>query len=118
MKSKKLIALLLAVVMVLGLGTMAMAAAPNEKVQINNMMVDASMVEAKADAQAVEEAAEQEVNIVQSASAQVRVYPPIYEITVEGCTSSSMDVYTLDDDSNIYYKIYTHGTTIDRKSVV
>ena len=42
---KKFLAILLAMVMVLGLGTMAMAAAPNEKVQINNMMVDASLVE-------------------------------------------------------------------------
>ena len=44
---KRFIAILLAMVMVLGLGTMAMAAAPNEKVQINNMMVDASLYEAK-----------------------------------------------------------------------
>lgn len=44
MKTKKLVALLLAVVMVLGLGTTAFASS-NEKVQINNMMVDASLVE-------------------------------------------------------------------------
>ena len=52
---KRFIAILLAMVMVLGLGTMAMAVAPNDKVQINNMMVDASMVEAKVDAQAAVE---------------------------------------------------------------
>lgn len=110
---KRFIAILLAMVMVLGLGTMAMAAAPNEKVQINNMMVDSSLVEAKTDAQAVvEEPAEQAVHVVQTTSTQATLYPPINNITVAGCASSSMDVYTLDDDSNIYYKIYTHGTTI------
>ena len=110
---KRFIAILLAMVMVLGLGTMAMAVAPNDKVQINNMMVDASMVEAKVDAQAaVEESAEQAVHVVQTTSTQATLYPPINSITVAGCASSSMDVYTLDDDSNIYYKIYTHGTTI------
>mgnify|MGYP006951009730 FL=1 len=110
---KRFIAILLAMVMVLGLGTMAMAAAPNEKVQINNMMVDSSLVEAKTDAQAVvEEPAEQAVHVVQTTSTQATLYPPINSITVAGCASSSMDVYTLDDDSNIYYKIYTHGTTI------
>lgn len=45
MFNRRLVAFLLAIVMVLGLGTMAMAAAPNEKVQINNMMVDASKVD-------------------------------------------------------------------------
>ena len=103
---KRFIAILLAMVMVLGLGTMAMAAAPNEKVQINNMMVDSSLVEAKTDAQAVvEEPAEQAVHVVQTTSTQATLYPPINSITVAGCASSSMDVYTLDDDSNIYYKI-------------
>ena len=112
MKTKKLVALLLAVVMVLGLGTTAFASS-NEKVQINNMMVDSSLVEAKTDAQAVvEEPAEQAVHVVQTTSTQATLYPPINSITVAGCASSSMDVYTLDDDSNIYYKIYTHGTTI------
>ena len=40
---KKVTALLLAIVMVLGLGTMASASAPADRVQINNMMVDASL---------------------------------------------------------------------------
>ena len=113
MKSRKMLALLLAMVMVLGLCSMASAAASTDRVQINNMMVDASMVEAKVDAQAaVEESAEQAVHVVQTTSTQATLYPPINSITVAGCASSSMDVYTLDDDSNIYYKIYTHGTTI------
>ena len=45
MKTRKILALLLAMVMVLGLCSMASAAAPNDKVQINNMMVDASKVD-------------------------------------------------------------------------
>lgn len=113
MKSRRILAFLLAMVMVLGLCSMASAVAPTDRVQINNMMVDASMVEAKVDAQAaVEESAEQAVHVVQTTSTQATLYPPINSITVAGCASSSMDVYTLDDDSNIYYKIYTHGTTI------
>ena len=47
MQKKKVLAILLAVVMVLGLCSMASATAPADRVQINNMMVDASMVEAK-----------------------------------------------------------------------
>ena len=45
MKTRKILALLLAMVMVLGLCSMASAAAPNDKVQVNNMMVDASKVD-------------------------------------------------------------------------
>ena len=42
MQKTKVLAILLAVVMVLGLCSMASAAAPNDKVPVNNMMVDAS----------------------------------------------------------------------------
>lgn len=71
MKSKKLIALLLAVVMVLGLGTMASASVPTDRVQINNMMVDATMLNS--------------VNTVSVTSASTTepttsLYPPITEI--------------------------------------
>lgn len=45
MQKTKVLAILLAVVMVLGLCSMASAAAPNDKVQVNNMMVDASKVD-------------------------------------------------------------------------
>lgn len=45
MRKTKVLAILLAVVMVLGLCSMASAAAPNDKVQVNNMMVDASKVD-------------------------------------------------------------------------
>ena len=44
MKSRKILALLLAMVMVFGLCSMASAAAPTDRVQINNMMVDASLL--------------------------------------------------------------------------
>lgn len=44
MKSRKILALLLAMVMVFGLCSMASAAAPNDRVQINNMMVDTSLL--------------------------------------------------------------------------
>ena len=49
MQKKKVLAILLAVVMVLGLCSMASATAPADRVQINNMMVDASLVEAQAE---------------------------------------------------------------------
>lgn len=78
MFNRRLVAFLLAIVMVLGLGTMAMAAAPNDKVQVNNMMVDASLVEAKADAQAVEE--EAAVPAVQATDTPV--FPPIAAIAL------------------------------------
>ena len=108
MFNRRLVAFLLAIVMVLGLGTMAMAAAPNDKVQVNNMMVDASLVEAKADAQAVEE--EAAVPAVQATDTPV--FPPIAAIALAGCGTSPMDVYTKENDTTIYYRIYTHGVEV------
>lgn len=108
MFNRRLVAFLLAIVMVLGLGTMAMAAAPNDKVQVNNMMVDASLVEAKADAQAVEE--EAAVPAVQATDTPV--FPPIAAIALAGCGTSPLDVYTKENDTTIYYRIYTHGTPV------
>lgn len=81
MKSRKMLALLLAMVMVLGLCSMASAAAPNDKVQINNMMVDASLYEAKtqeaaeAKAALAEEAAPQEAPF-ETESAVATAYTP------------------------------------------
>lgn len=78
---KRFIAILLAMVMVLGLGTMAMAAAPSDKVQVNNMMVDASLYEAKtqeaaeAKAALAEEAAPQETPF-ETESAVATAYTP------------------------------------------
>lgn len=81
MKSRKMLALLLAMVMVLGLCSMASAAAPNDKVQVNNMMVDASLYEAKtqeaaeAKAALAEEAAPQEAPF-ETESAVATAYTP------------------------------------------
>ena len=108
MQKTKVLAILLAVVMVLGLCSMASAAAPNDKVQVNNMMVDASLVEAKADAQAVEE--EAAVPAVQATDTPV--FPPIAAIALAGCGTSPMDVYTKENDTTIYYRIYTHGVEV------
>lgn len=89
MKTKKLVALLLAVVMVLGLGTTAFASS-NEKVQINNMMVDASLVETQN-----EEVAELEMVVPESSIATTAFDPstnpsfaPIKKITVDWANST------------------------------
>lgn len=95
MKSQKILAFLLALVMVLGLATMATAAAPNDKVQINNMMVDASLVETM-----VEETVEPQAVSLEAAVATTAYNPgdnaayapinaiavdwPGYEVTVQG----------------------------------
>ena len=82
---KRFIAILLAMVMVLGLGTMAMAAAPNEKVQINNMMVDASLYEAKTQEAIELQTASTETAIATTANnpGDNAAYAPINEITVD-----------------------------------
>lgn len=89
MKTKKLVALLLAVVMVLGLGTTAFASS-NEKVQINNMMVDASLVETQN-----EDVAEMEMVSSESTIATAAFDPstnpnfaPIKNITVDWSNST------------------------------
>ena len=89
MKAKKLVALLLAVVMVLGLGTTAFASS-NEKVQINNMMVDASLVETQN-----EDVAEMEMVSPESTIATAAFDPstnpnfaPIKNITVDWSNST------------------------------
>lgn len=89
MKTKKLVALLLAVVMVLGLGTTAFASS-NEKVQINNMMVDASLVETQN-----EDVAEMEMVSPESTIATAAFDPstnpnfaPIKNITVDWSNST------------------------------
>lgn len=81
MKTKKLVALLLAVVMVLGLGTTAFASS-NEKVQINNMMVDASLVETQN-----EEVAELEMVVPESSIARLRLIPALIPALLQSRTS-------------------------------
>ena len=87
---KKVTALLLAIVMVLGLGTMASASAPADRVQINNMMVDASLVETQN-----EEVAELEMVVPESSIATTAFDPstnpsfaPIKNITVDWANST------------------------------
>lgn len=88
MFNRRLVAFLLAIVMVLGLGTMAMAAAPNEKVQVNNMMVDAS----KVDLASFGLTAEEESTPVETFAATATYtdletnanFPPIKEIVIAG----------------------------------
>lgn len=87
---KKFLAILLAMVMVLGLGTMAMAAAPNEKVQINNMMVDASLVETQKEEVAEPEMVAPESMIVTTAfdPSTNPGFAPIKNITVDWANST------------------------------
>ena len=88
MKTRKILALLLAMVMVLGLCSMASAAAPNDKVQINNMMVDAS----KVDLASFGLSAEEEIVPVETFAATATYtdletnanFPPIKEIVIAG----------------------------------
>lgn len=88
MKSRKMLALLLAMVMVLGLCSMASAAAPNDKVQINNMMVDAS----KVDLASFGLSAEEEIVPVETFAATATYsdldvnanLPPIKKILIQG----------------------------------
>lgn len=98
MKSQKILAFLLALVMVLGLATMATAAAPNDKVQINNMMVDASMVAPAmfdADEEAVEEVSAAALMLEQMDAVSPlsltpnENFPPIRNINVVGYTEDS-----------------------------
>lgn len=98
MKSQKILAFLLAVVMVLGLGTMATAAAPSNRVQINNMMVDASMVDPAmfdADEEAVEEVSAAALMLEQMDAVSPlsltpnENFPPIRNINVVGYTEDS-----------------------------
>lgn len=92
MNGKKIIALLLAIVMVLGLGTMASATAPNDKVQVNNMMVDASLYEAK-----TQEAAEAKAALAEETALQ--------EATFE--TELAVDTYATPGDNSSYAPINT-----------
>ena len=119
MKTKKLVALLLAVVMALGLGTTAFASS-NEKVQINNMMVDRSLVDpAMFDA---EEDACGDVNVEAVAAVATSNdldvnanLPPIKKILVQGFDedkiSSSVGIM---QGNAVYTLTMPAGTTTDQ----
>lgn len=98
MKSRKMLALLLAMVMVLGLCSMASAAASTDRVQINNMMVDKSLVDPAmfdADEEAVEEVSAAALMLEQMDAVSPlsltpnENFPPIQNINVVGYTEDS-----------------------------
>ena len=128
MKSRKMLALLLAMVMVLGLCSMASAAAPNDRVQINNMMVDKSLVDpAMFDAEDVsmEEMTEAAFVLEQMDSVSLlsltpnENFPPIQNIHVDGYAEDSSVGFM--QGQVIYTLTLPTGTTIEAisgKSVI
>lgn len=110
MKSRKMLALLLAMVMVLGLCSMASAAASTDRVQINNMMVDAALAE-EAAAQTAEVAtlsaddASTADGVVLLSSTTSVDYPPIYSITM----GSKGTLYAKDNGTNVQYFLHVPG---------
>lgn len=128
MKSRKMLALLLAMVMVLGLCSMASAAAPTDRVQINNMMVDKSLVDpAMFDAEDVsmEEMTEAAFMLEQMDSVSLlsltpnENFPPIQNIHVDGYAEDSSVGFM--QGQVIYTLTLPTGTTneaISGKSVI
>lgn len=128
MKSRKMLALLLAMVMVLGLCSMTSAAAPTDRVQINNMMVDKSLVDpAMFDAEDVsmEEMTEAAFMLEQMDSVSLlsltpnENFPPIQNIHVDGYAEDSSVGFM--QGQVIYTLTLPTGTTneaISGKSVI
>lgn len=128
MQKKKVLAILLAVVMVLGLCSMASAAAPTDRVQINNMMVDKSLVDpAMFDAEDVsmEEMTEAAFMLEQMDSVSLlsltpnENFPPIQNIHVDGYAEDSSVGFM--QGQVIYTLTLPTGTTneaISGKSVI
>lgn len=128
MKSRKMLALLLAMVMLLGLCSMASAAASTDRVQINNMMVDKSLVDPAmfdADEEAVEEASAAALMLEQMDAVSPlsltpnENFPPIQNINVVGYTEDSSVGFM--QGQVIYTLTLPSGTTneaISGKSVI
>ena len=128
MKSRKMLALLLAMVMVLGLCSMASAAASTDRVQINNMMVDKSLVDpAMFDAgdASLEEMTEADFMLDQMDSVSLlsltpnENFPPIQNIHVDGYAEDSSVGFM--QGQVIYTLTLPSGTTneaISGKSVI
>lgn len=128
MKSRKMLALLLAMVMVLGLCSMASAAASTDRVQINNMMVDKSLVDPAmfdADEEAVEEVSAAALMLEQMDAVSPlsltpnENFPPIQNINVVGYTEDSSVGFM--QGQVIYTLTLPTGTTneaISGKSVI
>ena len=97
MKSRRILALLLAVVMVLGLCSMASATAPADRVQINNMMVDASLVEAQAEETvATQAASSNEIIIPQATPFELESELTSYYSIGDNTTYAPIDDITVD----------------------
>lgn len=128
MKSRKMLALLLAMVMLLGLCSMASAAASTDRVQINNMMVDKSLVDpAMFDAgdASLEEMTEAAFMLEQMDSVSLlsltpnENFPPIQNIHVDGYAEDSSVGFM--QGQVIYTLTLPTGTTneaISGKSVI
>lgn len=82
MKSRKMLALLLAMVMVLGLCSMVSAAAPTDRVQINNMMVDAGRYAEASETIAIPASGTANSVSVETTSDST-VYVPIKKVSVD-----------------------------------
>ena len=128
MKSRKMLALLLAMVMLLGLCSMASAAASTDRVQINNMMVDKSLVDPAmfdADEEAVEEVSAAALMLEQMDAVSPlsltpnENFPPIQNINMVGYTEDSSVGFM--QGQVIYTLTLPTGTTneaISGKSVI
>ena len=124
MQKKKVLAILLAVVMVLGLCSMASATAPNDKVQVNNMMVDASLVEAETCTPVVYNVVEETEkdlylenvsDVAQFAATSTVNYPPIAKIVL----GSNSSINVTDDGTNVQYVLHVpNGSTSGAQNFV
>lgn len=114
---KKVIALMLAMIMVLGLCSMASATAPADRVQINNMMVDASLVEAETFTPVVYNVVEETEkdlylenvsDVAQFAATSTVNYPPIAKIAL----GSNSSINATDDGTTVQYLLHVpNGST-------
>lgn len=124
MKSRKMLALLLAMVMVLGLCSMASAAASTDRVQINNMMVDKSLVEAETCTPVVYNVVEETEkdlylenvsDVAQFAATSTVNYPPIAKIVL----GSNSSINVTDDGTNVQYVLHVpNGSTSGAQNFV
>ena len=124
MQKKKVLAILLAVVMVLGLCSMASATAPADRVQINNMMVDASLVEAETCTPVVYNVVEETEkdlylenvsDVAQFAATSTVNYPPIAKIVL----GSNSSINVTDDGTNVQYVLHVpNGSTSGAQNFV
>ena len=117
MQKKKVLAILLAVVMVLGLCSMASATAPADRVQINNMMVDASMVDPamfdvnEETAEDVSAQAQSDSIAVQSNLAPSDYFPPIKNINIDIPNYEENGKITVQQTQILYTLTLPIGTT-------